>query len=64
MPKNNTSGFPGVSWNKEVRKWEAYIRPCKKKIKLGYFDTPESAHAVYASAALRLGFTNRHANGR
>ena len=64
MPKNNTSGFPGVSWNKAVRKWEAYIRPCKKKIKLGYFDTPESAHEVYASAALRLGFTNRHANGR
>jgi hypothetical protein len=35
--KNNTSGFSGVSWDKEQSKWVAYITIEKKRKKLGRF---------------------------
>lgn len=47
----NTSGFKGVTFNKRVRKWCAYIRVNGKKINLGLRDTAEAAGALYAEAA-------------
>jgi hypothetical protein len=47
----NTSGFKGVSWNKEKKKWQAYIKVNKKRKALGYFSCPELAHNAYCSAA-------------
>lgn len=50
----NTSGFKGVTWNKARGKWVAGITVNYKHKTLGYFKTPESAHAAYCEAALRL----------
>jgi len=53
-PKNNTSGFKGVSWNARRKKWRAGIKADSKSINLGDFSTPEAAHAAYCEAADRL----------
>lgn len=50
----NTSGFKGVSWCKKRMKWRANICANYKQVALGYFDTPEAAHAAYVEAARSL----------
>lgn len=50
-PRNNTSGYKGVSWHKRDRKWRAKIQVDGKRRYLGHFDTPEEAHAAYCEAA-------------
>lgn len=50
----NTSGFKGVSWNKALNKWRAYIGYNGKHIHLGYFDTKEEAHEAYCAKAIEL----------
>jgi hypothetical protein len=49
--KSNTSGYIGVHWNKECRKWRAGICANGKKIHLGYFTDPADAATVYNFAA-------------
>ena len=44
---NNTSGFKGVSWHKQVGRWQAKIL----NTYIGMYDTPEEAHAAYCLAA-------------
>ena len=41
--KNNTSGVTGVGWDKESRKWIAYIAINKKQLTLGRFSNFEDA---------------------
>jgi len=41
--KANTSGFPGVTWDKRGNKWKAQIQLHSKMIFLGNFDTPLDA---------------------
>lgn len=41
--KNNTSGHKGVTWNKKVGKWMAYIKVHYKFKNLGYFDDIDEA---------------------
>ena len=43
VSKRNTSGFKGVCWNKEKRKWRATITIDGIKIHLGSFDNIEDA---------------------
>ena len=43
IPKNNTSGVKGVSWDKQHQKWEAYIIKHRKKIHLGLFKNKQHA---------------------
>lgn len=43
----NASGLPGVSWHSRSGKWQAH---CGRKY-LGVFDTKETAHSAYRSAA-------------
>jgi hypothetical protein len=53
-PSTNSSGYKGVTWKKLKNKWSAQIMiNCKKK-NLGYFNTPEEAHAAYCKAAKEL----------
>jgi len=51
--KNNTSGFKGVSRTRNGR-WRAAIDKKRRNHHLGYFATPQEAHAAYAAAAPRL----------
>lgn len=51
-PSTNTSGFKGVSFHKQRKKWGANIRVNDKLRNLGYFDTPEEAHEAYKKAAV------------
>jgi hypothetical protein len=50
----NTSGYKGVSYAKDKRKWSAHIYARSRRYFLGYFATPEQAHEAYAVAAKQL----------
>lgn len=47
----NTSGYKGVSFDKRRGAWRSYIKKSRKQKFLGYFKTPQDAHAAYAAAA-------------
>jgi hypothetical protein len=49
----NTSGFKGVSWNRDCSRWQAHICVDGSSRYLGLYETPEQAHAAYAEAAQR-----------
>ena len=51
---NNKSGFKGVTFHKQSRKWRAEIRFNGNYKSLGYFHTPEEAHMAYCAAAAEL----------
>jgi hypothetical protein len=51
----NTSGYPGVSWLKQRRKWQAQITANCRRIHLGSgFNTREEAGAAYLAAKALL----------
>lgn len=54
LTKNNSSGFKGVTWNKQKSKWWAKITVNHKKYHLGFFDTPEEASLAYQAGAIKL----------
>ncbi len=47
---NNSSGFTGVSWNRQVNKWNAYIKYKGQKNNLGYYERKEAAIAARKAA--------------
>lgn len=47
---NNTSGFKGVSWHKNRKKWQGKIQ----KKHLGYFDKKKNAIKTYNKTAKKL----------
>lgn len=51
--RNGSSGFKGVSLNRRLAKWVAYINVNKARKHLGYFATPERAAAAYNEAAIK-----------
>jgi hypothetical protein len=51
---NNTSGFKGVSFDKESGKYSANIRDHGKQKKLGRFPTAELAARAYDRAAVEV----------
>lgn len=52
VQSNNTSGFKGVSRNRN--RWSASIHIAGRKRHLGTYDTPEEAYAVYCKTASEL----------
>lgn len=51
---DNKSGYKGVRWYEQTKKWNAQIRCQGKNRNLGYFTDPEKAHAAYCEAAVKL----------
>lgn len=49
----NSTGFKGVSFCRSTNRYRADIRVDGKSINLGRFDSPETAHAAYVSAAVQ-----------
>jgi hypothetical protein len=47
----NKSGFKGVWWHKQCRKWVAAIMVNGRSRHLGLFNCPAAAHAAYVEAA-------------
>lgn len=52
--KNNSTGFPGVYWHKQFKKYQAQISINNKLIYLGRFTTPEEAFLAYQLAKIEL----------
>lgn len=50
-PKNNTSGYKGVSWCKQCAKWRAVIQVSGKQKSLGRFTSKQQAAQTYRKAA-------------
>jgi len=50
LHKGNTSGHKGVTYDKQRKKWRAYIGFKGKQISLGYFDNVEDAVKVREKA--------------
>lgn len=51
IKSSNTSGYKGVSFNKQLRKWDARATVNKQQTCLGLFDTPELASEAYREFA-------------
>ena len=51
--KNNTSGFKGVSFDKQRQKFKAHINIYGKKKHLGYFEKAEDAHEAYKKGCVK-----------
>lgn len=52
-PKNSTSGFKGVNWQKGPDKWMARIYVVGKQTYLGLFESREEAARAYNEAAVK-----------
>jgi hypothetical protein len=51
---NNTSGFRGVFWRKNRKKWKAIIYLNGRQKHIGHFDTAEEASEAYLAAKKEL----------
>lgn len=54
VPSNNTSGYKGVSWDKNRKKWKCGIRFNNKQIHLGRFTDKIKAALAYNKKAIEL----------
>jgi hypothetical protein len=59
---NNKSGFRGVSWNKQRRKWRAQIKHDGVMIHVGRYNTPEEAAKARDEKARSLGWPKEGMN--
>ncbi|WP_373324926.1 HNH endonuclease [Methylobacterium organophilum] len=52
-PANNTSGYKGVYWNRQHRKWSAKINVQRRQVHLGSYSNIENAAEAYRLGALK-----------
>lgn len=60
MFSSNTSGAMGVSWNKDRKKWHAYISANGKRMNIGFFLEKKDAIKARKSAERCYGFHKNH----
>ncbi len=60
LASHSTSGVIGVSWNKKLGKWAAYIYDSGKRNHLGVYASKEEAVAARKAAETELGFHKNH----
>lgn len=53
-PKNNTSGYIGVTWNARKNAWQAQIGAAGKRKHLGYYAATEDAYKAYLAAKAEM----------
>ena len=53
-PKNNQSGYKGVSWDAGKKKWLSRVTHNRKVFCLGYYDEAEDAYKAYMTKAIEL----------
>lgn len=49
----NTSGYKGVSYRPDIKKWRARICTDERRITIGNFDTAKEAHEAYKTASMK-----------
>lgn len=54
LRSTNSSGYKGVSYDRQKNYWQARIRVEKRQAFLGYFDSPIKAAKAYDAAAKRF----------
>jgi len=54
IQKNNSSGYKGVTWHKQIKKWVARISCNRKRINLGSFQSIDKAIEAYNKASIEL----------
>ena len=54
ISKNNTSGFKGVIWHKQAKKWRAQIYVNSKPVYIGYYESKSEAAKAYNEKAIEL----------
>jgi hypothetical protein len=54
ISKLNKSGFNGVSWNSNNKKWVAQIACNNKKVHIGFFNDPIEAAKAFNEAAIKF----------
>jgi hypothetical protein len=62
IPKNNTSGVCGVTFNVKAQKWLATIRGNNSTVYLGAFENIEDAKLARKSAEKEYGYHYQHGN--
>ena len=51
VSKDSASGLKGITWYPDRAKWGARIKVDGRRLWLGLYETPESAHAAYVAAS-------------
>lgn len=60
LKKNNTSGYPGVYYASNVKKWVAQIKIDGKQIRLANFELKEDAIQCRKEAEIKYDFHENH----
>jgi len=58
--KTNTSGVPGVTWEKSHKSWKVYIGGKENRIRVGRFKSFDEAVAARKAAEALLGYHPNH----
>lgn len=64
IPRNNKTGYVGVSFSKSAKKYEAYITVNGKRKNLGLHETAAQAFEAREKANKEFGFHENHGKGR
>lgn len=60
MTAQNTSGYCGVAWRKDLGKWRAIIGVGGKSRHIGVYNDLDDALSARSAAEIKYGFSERH----